>query len=97
MKIKPPPLKAKHLYVRSKPEDGTIWITHEPNLRGPIRPVKDITNEILIALCAELNADGVTRVVERSVKFNDGFECRITVEMIKDADPVVASDSDTSG
>lgn len=85
--MKMPTVKPKHLYVRAKPEDGSIWITHEPSLKGPIRPVKDITNEILVALCAELNADGVTQVLERSVRFNDGFECKITVEMIKDADP----------
>lgn len=74
-------LNPKHFHVRTKPEDGTIWLTHE-KYRQAIIPVKDMTNDILFCLCSDLSADGVTQRVERSIKFNDGFECRITVEVI---------------
>lgn len=74
-------LNPKHFHIRTKPEDGTIWLTHE-KYREPIKPIKDITDEILLCLCADLSADGVTQRVERSVKFSDGFACRITVEVL---------------
>lgn len=76
-------LNPKHFHVRTKPEDGTIWLTHEKYMH-PIRPIKDVTNEILFCLCSDLNADGVTQIVERSIKFSDGFSCKVTVEVVKD-------------
>ena len=76
-------LNPKHFHVRAKPDDGTIWLTHEKYLE-PIRPIKDVTNDVLLALCADLSADGVTQSVEREVKFNDGFVCKVTVEVVKD-------------
>jgi len=47
-------------------------------------PIKDVTNDVLFCLCADLSADGKTQTVERSIKFSDGFTCRITVEVVKD-------------
>lgn len=76
-------LNPKHFHVRTKPDDGTIWLTHE-KYREPVHPIKDVTNDILLCLCADLSADGVAQVVERSVKFSDGFSCKITVEVIKE-------------
>jgi hypothetical protein len=31
-----------------------------------------------------MSVDDLTQKVERSVRFSDGMECRITVEMVKD-------------
>ena len=76
-------LNPRHFHVRAKPEDGTLWLTHE-KYREPVRPVKDITNEVLLCLCADMSADDLTQKVERSVRFSDGMQCRITVEMVKD-------------
>lgn len=78
-------LNPKHFHVRTKPEDGTIWLTHE-KYRQAIIPIKDVTNDVLLALCSDLSADGQTQKVERSIKFNDGFECLITVEVVRDSD-----------
>lgn len=76
-------LNPKHFYVRVKPEDGTIWITHE-KYRDPIKPIKDVTNDVLLALCADLSAANMPfGMIERSVKFSDGMVCKITVEMIE--------------
>lgn len=74
-------LNPKHFHLRAKAEDGTIWLTHEKYLH-PIMPIKDITNDVLLCLCADLSAGGETKIVERSVKFNDGFVCKITVEIV---------------
>ena len=76
-------LNPKHFHIRTKAEDGTIWLTHE-KFRQAIVPIKDVTNDVLLCLCADLYADGQTQTVERSIKFSDGFTCRITVEVVKD-------------
>ena len=76
-------LNPKHFHIRAKAEDGTIWLTHE-KFRQAIVPIKDVTNDVLFCLCADLSADGLTQTVERSIKFSDGFTCRITVEVVKD-------------
>jgi hypothetical protein len=76
-------LNPKHFHIRAKAEDGTIWLTHEKYLR-PIVPIKDMTNDILLCLCADLSAGSETQMVERSVRFSDGFVCKITVEVVRD-------------
>lgn len=76
-------LNPKHFNIRTKSEDGTIWLTHE-KYREPVRPIKDVTHDLLLCLCADLSADGVTKIVERSIKFNDGFACKVTVEVISE-------------
>lgn len=74
-------LNPKHFHVRVKPLDGTIWMTWEKHL-NPMVPIKDVTNDVLLALCADVTADnGLTDRVERSVKFTDGTRCKITVEI----------------
>lgn len=75
-------LNPKHFHVRVKPEDGTIWLTHE-KFRQAIIPIKDVTSDVLFALCADLSADNVTQKTERSILFSDGMECKITVEMVQ--------------
>jgi uncharacterized protein (DUF849 family) len=76
-------LNPKHFHIRAKAEDGTIWLTHE-KFRQALVPIKDVTNDVLLALCADLSADGVTQTVERSVRFADGWECLLTVQVLKD-------------
>ena len=73
-------LNPKHFHVRAKREDGTVWLTHE-KFRMPIIPIKDVTNDVLLCLCADLSAENDTRKVERSIRFSDGMLCKITVEM----------------
>lgn len=75
-------LNPKHFHVRVKPADGTIWLTHE-KFRQVVAPIKDITNDVLFALCADLSADDEAKAVERSIQFADGMRCKITVEMEK--------------
>lgn len=75
-------LNPKHFHIRAKAEDGAVWLTHE-KYRQAIIPIKDITNDVLLALCADLSADGVTQIVEREVRFTDGFTCKVTVEVVK--------------
>jgi hypothetical protein len=76
-------LNPRHFHVRAKAADGTIWLTWEKGLL-PFRVVKDVTNDVLLCLCADLSAGGETQLMERSVRFNDGFVCKITVEVVRD-------------
>lgn len=76
-------LNPKHFHVRTKAEDGTIWLTHE-KYRQAIIPIKDVTHDVLLCLCSDLSADGVTKLVEREVKFSDGWTCKVTVEVVRD-------------
>ena len=76
-------MNPKHFGIRTKADDGTIWLVHD-KYRTPTTPIKDVTNDILLCLCADLSADGQTKQVERSVRFNDGFACKIIVEVISE-------------
>lgn len=78
-------MKPAHYHVRVKPEDGTIWLTLEKP-RERIRPIKDITYDVMFALCADLSADGATKEVERTIRFNDGMTCRIVVSIEESSD-----------
>lgn len=73
-------LNPKHFHVRAKPADGSIWLTHE-KYRQAIVPLKDITNDVLLALCADVSNEDNTRAIERCVEFSDGMRCKITVEL----------------
>jgi hypothetical protein len=73
-------LNPKHFRIRANPVDGALWLTHE-KWHQPIHKIADVTNEVLLALCADLSAGGETKTVERSVRFNDGWHCKITVEV----------------
>lgn len=77
-------LNPKHFHVRANSEDGTVWLTHE-KYQHPLVRIKDITNDVLLCLCADLSAGGETQLVERSVRFSDGFVCKVTVEVVNQA------------
>lgn len=81
-------MKPHHLELRVDPETGRIIAVHVQ--RGkPLRRIKDITDEVLLCLCADLSADNVSKEVERSIKFSDGMICKITVEMTQAPDMAV--------
>lgn len=79
-------MNPKHVGVRLDRETGDIWLTEE-RFRKPIKKVANITSNVLLALCADLIAVDSTEEVTRDVKFPDGFEARITIKLIRDADP----------
>lgn len=76
-------MKPDHFRMRVNPDDGEIWLTLEKP-RHPIKRIRKVTNDVLLALCADLSADGQSQAVERSVKFSDGFRCKIVVSVEKD-------------
>ena len=78
-------LNPKHFHIRAKAEDGTIWMTHE-KYREPIYPIKDVTQEVLLTLCADLSGNEGAQRTEREIVFSDGWTCRVTVEMVKEQD-----------
>lgn len=71
-------MKPSQIHVRANRDDGAIWFTYEkPGAR--IKPVRDITNEVLLALCADVSANETN--IDRTIRFSDGMVCRITVTM----------------
>lgn len=74
-------MKANQADVRINPVDGEIWL-YKCQYGKKTKPICIITDQVMLALCADLTAGGITEKVERSVKFADGMECKITVEMI---------------
>lgn len=68
------------LSVRMDRTDGSLWLVRET----PKKPIKlvEMTAAIMLALCADLVAEGDTKEVTRDIKFNDGFAARVTVREI---------------
>ncbi|KMS60009.1 hypothetical protein V474_07975 [Novosphingobium barchaimii LL02] len=78
-------MKPNQLELRVDPADGRIFAVHIQ--RGkPVRKIKDLTDEISLCLCADLSADNVSKVVERSIQFSDGMVCEISVRMTSPPD-----------
>lgn len=72
-------MNPKNLNVRMDRETGEFWLTEE-RYRKPIRKVVNITDKVLLSLCADLFAEPDTKAVTRDVKFSDGGTVRLTVE-----------------
>ena len=75
-------MNPRHYQLRVKPEDGSIWLVlAKPG--QPLRRIRDMTDELLWCLCADISAamdeDGSIKSIERSVKFADGMECQVNV------------------
>ena len=75
-------MNGNQLEIRVNRDDGSIWACRRH--AGGFKRVKNITNDIMLALCADLSADSVTKSVEREIKFADGFRCKVTVEVLSD-------------
>ena len=76
-------LNPNHYNIRVDRATGELFLTHEKGQR--IRRIKNITGDVLLALCADLTAEsGVTQTV-REVKFNppDGepWSVNVTLEL----------------
>lgn len=78
-------MKPNQLEFRVDPNDGRIIAVHIQ--RGkPIRKIKDVTDEVLLCLCADLSADGKTEEVSRTIRFSDGMVCEVMVKMVEPPD-----------
>ncbi len=81
-------MKPKHLQFRINPTEGRILAVHEQ--RGkPVKLIRDVHDDVLLCLCADLSADNVSREVAQEVRFSDGMVCKITVEMTQAPDMAV--------
>lgn len=75
-------MKANQVEIRADPVDGEIWL-YKCQYGKRTKPICKITDQVMIALCVDMTAGGITERIERSVKFADGVECMIYVEMVK--------------
>lgn len=71
-------MKAKHISVRMDRTNGDLWLTEE-RLREPVRRIKNITGDVLLALSAEIVSVDGTKEAHRDVEFSDGTKIRLTV------------------
>lgn len=79
-------MNGKHFSIRMDRQTGDFWIAYAP--RGAVpRRVRNVTQDILLALCADLIAEDNSEAVEREVWFaeQDGqrWGARINIEVIK--------------
>lgn len=72
-------MNPKTLNVRMDRDSGDFWLTQE-RYRQPIRKLTNITQPVLLALCADLFDMPGTTEVTRDVKFADGSVVRLTVQ-----------------
>lgn len=77
-------MKPKQLEIRVEADTGNIYAAHRSN-RGLTR-IRDITEDVLLCLCAKLAYEEGTEEVVHSVQFSDGMQCRVVATMIKVGD-----------
>lgn len=75
-------MNPKHLNIRMDRATGDYWLTEE-KYKQPPRRVRNMTSAVIAALCSDLLVEDGTEVVTRDVRFADGWEARITVEVKK--------------
>lgn len=75
----------KHLSIRTDPKNGDMWLVDQRPNDPRVRRVKDVTQDVLMALCADAIAMEGTRSLSRDVRFSDGVVFRIVVEEVLDA------------
>lgn len=71
-------MNSKHLSVRMDRTNGDLWLTLEKPY-NPVRRVKNITGDVLLALSAEIVSVDGTKEAHRDVEFSDGTKIRLTV------------------
>lgn len=79
-------VKAKNIGVRMDQQTGDLWLVEE-RPREPIRRIKNITGDVLLALSAEIVAVEGTKSATREVQFSDGCVIRLTVEELAPGPP----------
>lgn len=71
-------MNPKHFNIRIDRTTGEFWLVAEKP-QTPIRRLRNITSEVLLALCADLFETPGTKEVQRDIKFSDGGLVRLTV------------------
>lgn len=71
-------MKPQHFNIRIDRTTGDFWLVIEKPAQ-PIKRIRNITSEVLLALCADLFETQGTKEVQRDIKFSDGGLVRLTV------------------
>lgn len=79
-------MSPKKLSVRMDRATGNLWLTEEKYRQNP-RKIKDITQDVYLAMCADLEMETGTKSVSREIRFGDGTAARITIEDIPNVEP----------
>lgn len=79
-------MNPKHFSVRMDRQTGEIWLTIE-KFAQPVKRVKIITSDVVLALAADIVAIEDTRSACRDIKFSDGTHIRLLVQDLSYGDP----------
>ena len=71
-------MNTKNFGVRMDQQTGDIWLTQEKYAQ-PVKRLKNITNDVILALAAEIVAVNGTKEATREVRFSDGGAIRLTI------------------
>lgn len=72
-------MKFKNVRLRLDPNDGEVWLVEEKPL-SPIRRLKKVTDDVILALAADVTSVDGTKKTEREVQFSDGHRIKLTIE-----------------
>lgn len=72
-------MNTKQLRVRMDPNTGRIWLVRERTAQ-PIERIKDITDDVVLAIAADIAIEGGTKESSREIKFSDGGHIRLLVQ-----------------
>lgn len=75
-------MNPKRLHVRVDRESGELWLTEE-RLGKPLRRVKNITADVLLAMSSELTSVDNSPQLTREIKFADGMAIRVTIDLLE--------------
>lgn len=76
-------MKPANLTIRLDPSSGDIWLTEERRNDPRIKRIKNVTQDVLMALCADVTSQDGTKSVSRDIRFSDDVVIRITVEEVE--------------
>lgn len=72
-------MSSKQFAIKVDPRDGKFWLVMlKPGQQ--FRRLADVTDQVVLALVADLTYEGGVRAIERDVTFADGKTFRITIE-----------------
>ncbi len=79
-------MNPKYFSVRMDRVTGEIWLTIE-KFQQPVKRVKMITSDVILALAADIVAVNDTRSTSRDIRFSDGTHIRLLVQDLSQGDP----------
>lgn len=73
-------MRPHHLQFKTTGAKGRILAVHEQ--RGkPTKLIRDVHDDVLLCLCADLSVNFPSKIIEQEVRFSDGMVVKLYAEM----------------